>query len=357
VKIVNQFFISSVVVLAGCNQQKTTSDTHKAKTEITQKKITLTDFKRIKGVDNVQDVPFQLLTKLDSVRFFVAPDQEAAHLKVAYNKLDNYYGFEEFDDFYSIHYSINNTISNSIEAFVLKSEFKAAFELTLKDVDLYAIRSSTFKESDDFKNKSFKKFGSISEISEQEFTASSKNRIDETLVKNPNIKLQGHNWTYLANNRKEIITQDENVSTETGPLANEYVGRSSFLDLEVFKENSDEVLDSYYSFFNVKNAITFELSTNGYPQILPTKSWVTCISSNNDVGSDFIIAQYSSQTKKQENLLYVNFTSFKIADDKKAFWIDHDTFFAEVYPINSAVAKGKKQKSAFIKIKLNDHLF
>ncbi|WP_228720104.1 hypothetical protein [Chryseobacterium panacisoli] len=115
-KILNQFFISSMVAFVACNQQNKTTETNKAETEVKQKTITLADFKKIKGVDNVQDVPFQLFTKLDSIQFFVTPNKDAAHLKMAYHKLNNYYGFEEFEDFYSIHYSINNNISNSIEA-------------------------------------------------------------------------------------------------------------------------------------------------------------------------------------------------------------------------------------------------
>ncbi|WP_260142044.1 resolvase [Elizabethkingia anophelis] len=327
------------------------------KTEVTQKAVTFADFKKIKGVDNVQDVPFQLFTKLDSVQFYVSPDKNAAHLKKANNKLDNYYGFEEFDDFYSIHFSIDNNISNSIEAFVLKSEFKAAFELTLKGVNLYEIRSSTFKASDDFKNKSFNKYGTIDEVSEQEFKTASKKRIDEVLVKNPHITLKDDNWVFSENGKQEVITQHESVSTETGPLANEYIGGSPHLDLEVFKENSDEVIDSYYSFYNIKNAVMFELATEGYPQILPSKNWVSFVSSNSDVGSNFLISKYIAYTKKQENLLYVNFTNFKIGDEKKAFWADNDTFYAEVYPLNSASAKGKKQKAAYIKIQLKPNLF
>lgn len=353
-----QFLISSVlVVFVGCNQQNKMPETKKAQKEVTQKAITLANFKKIKGVDNVQDVPFQLFTKLDSVQFFVTPSKDAAHLKMAYNKFDHYYGFEEFEDFYSIHFSINNNISNSIEAFVLKSEFTAAFELTLQGVNLYEIRSSTLKESTDLKNKSFKKFGTIVEISEQEFKANSKNRIDETLVKNPNIQLQNNDWVCTENGRKEVITQHENISTETGPFANEYIGRSPHLNLEVFKENSDEVVDSFYSFHNIKNAVTFEFGIEGYPQIIPDRGWVTSVSSNNDVGSNFVISKYFPQTKKQENLLYVNFTNFKIADDKKAFWTDNGTFYAEVYPLNSASAPGKKQKAAFIKIQLKADLF
>ncbi|WP_260141714.1 resolvase [Elizabethkingia anophelis] len=327
------------------------------KTEVTQKAVTFADFKKIKGVDNVQDVPFQLFTKLDSVQFYVSPDKNAAHLKKANNKLDNYYGFEEFDDFYSIHFSIDNNISNSIEAFVLKSEFKAAFELTLKGVNLYEIRSSTFKASDDFKDKSFNKYGTIDEVSEQEFKTASKKRIDEVLVKNPHITLKDDNWVFSENGKQEVITQHESVSTETGPLANEYIGRSPHLDLEVFKENSDEVIDSYYSFYNIKNVVMFELATEGYPQILPSKNWVSFVSSNSDVGSNFLISKYIAYTKKQENLLYVNFTNFKIGDEKKAFWADNDTFYAEVYPLNSASAKGKKQKAAYIKIQLKPNLF
>ncbi|WP_139423156.1 resolvase [Chryseobacterium mulctrae] len=350
-KISYQFIISSMmVVFVGCNPEDKTSETTKPEAKVTQKIITLADFKKIKGVDNVQDVPFQLFTKLDSVQFFVAPDKDAAHLKKANHKLDNFYGFEEFDDFYSIHYSIDNNISNSIEAFVLKSEFTAAFDLTLKGANLYEIRSSTFKKSDDFNNKSFEKFGTIAEISEQEFKTASKNRIGEALVKNPNITLKDNNWIYNENGKKIIITQREDISTETGPLANEYVGQSPFLNLEVFKENTDEAVDSFYSFYNIKNAPMFELGTQGYPQILPTKSWVTYISSNNDVGSNFVITQYLPQTKRQENLLYANFTNFKIADEKKAFWTANDTFYAEIYPLNSASSKGKKQKAAYIKI-------
>ncbi len=357
-RIFNQLFITSAfIVFVGCNSKNKTSETNKMKTELTQKAITFADFKKIKGVDNIQDVPFQLFTKQDSVQFFVSPDKNAAHLKKANNKLDNYYGFEEFDDFYSIHFSIDNNISNSIEAFVLKSEFKAAFELTLKGVNLYEIRSSTFKESDDFKNKSFNKYGTIDEVSEQEFKTASKKRIDETLVKNPHITLNDNNWIYTENGKQEIITQHKDISTETGPLANEYVGRSPALNMEVFKENSNEVTDPYYSFFNVKDAVMFDLATSGYPQILPVKNWVSFVSSNNDVGSNFVISKYFPQTKKQDNLLYVNFTNFKIADEKKAFWVKNDTFYAEVYPLNSASAKGKKQKAAFIKIQLKSNLF
>ncbi|MDV2446159.1 resolvase [Elizabethkingia anophelis] len=357
-RIFNQLFITSAfIVFVGCNSKNKTSETNKMKTEVTQKAVTFADFKKIKGVDNVQDVPFQLFTKLDSVQFFVSPNKNAAHLKKANNKLDNYYGFEEFDDFYSIHFSIDNNISNSIEAFVLKSEFKAAFELTLKGVNLYEIRSSTFKESDDFKNKSFNKYGTIDEVSEQEFKTASKKRIDEALVKNPHMTLKDNNWIYTENGKQEIITQHKDISTETGPLANEYIGRSSALNMEIFKENSNEVTDPYYSFFNVKDAVMFDLATSGYPQILPVKNWVSFVSSNNDVGSNFVISKYFPQTKKQDNLLYVNFTNFKIADEKKAFWAENDTFYAEVFPLNSASAKGKKQKVAFIKIQLKPNLF
>ncbi|MBV8327432.1 resolvase [Chryseobacterium sp.] len=355
-KLLNQIVISSMIVFVGCNQQNKTSETNKTETKVKQKTITLADFKKIKGVDNIQEVPYQLFTKLDSVQFFVSPDKDAAHLKMAYNRFDNYYGFEEFKDFYSIHYSIKNNISNSIEAFVLKSEFTAAFELTLKDVNLYEIRSSTFKGSTDFKNKSFKKWGMITEISEQEFNTHSKKRIDEELVKNPNIQLQNNQWVYTENDSKAIITQHENIPTETGPLSYEYVGQSRYLNLEVFKENSNEVVDSFHSFYSIKNAGMSELGTEGYPQILPAKGWITYISSNHDVGSNFTISTYSPKTNKQDYLLYVNFTNFKIADDKKAFWADNDTFYAEVYPLNSAPANGKKRKTAFIKIQLKEDI-
>ncbi|MGU3375010.1 resolvase [Chryseobacterium sp. M5A1_1a] len=357
-KISYQFFVSSmVVVFVGCNPQNKKSEATKTETELTQKAITFADFKKTKGVENVQDVPFQLYTKLDSIRFFMAPNKDSAHLKVAYNKLDNYYGFEEFDDFYSIHYSINNTISNSIEAFVLKSEFTAAFDLTLQGVNLYEIRSSIFKGSQDLKNKSFNKYGTISEVSEQEFKTASKKRIDEVLVKNPHIKLKGDNWVYTENNKEREIIQHEKMSTEDGLLSNEYIGESPYLHLEIFKENSVEVSDMYYSFYNIKSSTNFALYTAGYPQILPNKNWISYIASNNDVGSNFEIGKYLEQSSSQENLLYVNFTTFKIANEAKAFWANNETFYAEVYPTNSASSNDKKQKTAFIKIQLKPDLF
>lgn len=79
-KVINQFFISSLVIFAGCNQKDKTSETHNIKTEVKQKTVTFADFKKIQGVDNVQEVPFQLFTKLDSVQFFTAPSKDAAHL-------------------------------------------------------------------------------------------------------------------------------------------------------------------------------------------------------------------------------------------------------------------------------------
>lgn len=352
------FVISTLVVtFVGCSPSPKATETSKETAEVTKKIITLTDFKKIKGVDNIQDVPFQLFTKLDSVHFFMAPSKNADHLKVAKNKLDNYYGFEEFDDFYAIHFSIDNNISNSIEAFVLKSEFTASFDLTLEGKDLYEIRSSLLKKTQDFKNKSFRKFGTIAEVSAQEFKIASKNRIDEVLVKNPKVKLKDGNWVYTENGKETTIVQHENVHTEDGMLSNEYIGQSPTLNLEIFKEESPEVYDMYYSFYTIKPEVNFRTFTGGYPQIIPGKNWISYVNSNNDVGSDFTINKYAEQVSDQENLLYINFTNFKIADHKKAFWADNDTFYAEVFPTNSAPAKGKNQKTAYIKIQLKPNLF
>lgn len=359
-KILYPSFIFSMAVLAGCNPKNKTSETNQLKTEMAQKAITFADFKKIKGVDNVQEVPFQLFTRLDSVQFFTAPNKDAAHLKIAYNKLDNYYGFEEFDDFYSIHYSINNNISNSIEAFVLKSEFTAASELTLQGVNLDEIRSSMFKGAQDLKNKSFSKYGMITEVSGQEFDAAYKKRINEVLVKNPYIKLKGDNWVFTENAKEPVIIQHENVSTEDGPLLNEYIGRSPYLGLEVFREHSIDVPGTYYSFYDATSTDPmdkFRLFTAGYPQILPGKNRVSSVSVNDDTGSNFEIGEYPGESHVQETLLYVNFTTFKIADETKAFWLDDRTFYAEVYPANSASSKGKKQKTAFIRIQLKAGLF
>lgn len=354
-KITYPFFITAAAaLLIGCQLQ--TKNTQEV-AQSTKKPATFTDFKKVKGVDNVQEVPFELTTQLDSIRFFTTPNMDATQLKIAYNKFDNYYGFEEFDDFYSIHYSISNNVSNSIQAFVLKSEFTAAYDLTLKGVDLYQIRSSMYKAISDIKSKSFEKYGTITEVSESEFKAASKNRSNELLVKNPLIQLKDGNWVFTETTKEIVVTQHENASTEDGYLTNEYIGQSPYLHLEVFKEQSVEVNDTYYSFYQVKNEAEFKLFTAGYPQILPALKWISYISSNDDVGSNFEVGSFSEKTYNQESLLYVNFTNFKIVNETTAFWADNNRFYAEVFPVNSKASKGKKQKSAFIKIQLKTNLF
>lgn len=355
--IYNFLLVSAVVVTTACNSQDNKSETNKVETEVARKTITFADFKKIEGVDNIQEVPFQLFTKLDSVHFYVAPSNDSAYLKVPRHNLDNYYGFEELEDFYAIHYSIENNISNSIEAYVLKSEFTAAFDLTLKGAKLNEIRSSTYKAVDDFNNKSFDKYGTIAEVSEEEFLKASKNRVDEVLVKNPDVKLKNNNWTLVDKDKEYNITPYENTSEEDGTFYNAYVGQSKFLNLEVFQESSDEAYEAYYTFYEPISAVKFNMYAVGYPQVLPARNCISWVISNSSVGSDFVISKYAPQDKGQEGLLYVNFTNFKIADDKKAFWADKNTFYAAVYPLNSAPAKGKAQKMAFVKIQVKENWF
>jgi len=350
------FIVSAIVFFVGCISKNSKTEVQAETNKKTNKSITFDDFKKIKGVDNVQDVPFQLSTELDSIRFFVAPHGDSAYMQVAYNMLDNYYGFEEFDDFYSMHYSIENNIANSIEVFVLKTEFTAAFDLTLKGVKLSEIRSSTYQGTDDFENKLFDKYGTITEVSEKEFIDASRNRIDEVLVKNPSVNLKNNNWTYTDRGQEHIIDQYEKKAEEDGIFYIAYIGQSKLLGLEVFQESSDLGMESYYTFYEPTSAVRLNMYSLGYPQILATRGWISYVSSNTDVGSDFVINKYIPQEKGEENILYVNFTNFKVADDKKAFWIDNETFYAEVYPHNSAPAKGKKQRAAFIKIKLKREL-
>lgn len=106
----------------------------------------------------------------------------------------------------------------------------------------------------------------------------------------------------------------------------------------------------------METAAEFAVFTSGYPQIIPSKNWISCVTSNSSVGSDFVISEYLPAQQNSETLLYVNFTNFKIANEKAAFWVDDNVFYAEVYPLNSAAAKGKKQKSAFIKIALKANI-
>lgn len=340
-----------------CNPQNKTSETDKVKAEVTQKTITLTNFKKIKGVDNMQEVPFQLFTKLDSVHFYTAPNKDAAQLKVPYNKLDNYYGFEEFDDFYSIHFSIENNLSNSIEAFVLKSEFTASFDLTLKGVDLYQIRSSTYMDTPDYDNKSFATYGTIEEIVAVEYKTASKSKVEEGIIKNPNVKLKENNWVLQKDGQERKIQQHKDLETEDGLLSFEYIGASNYLGLEIFKEENLYFENSYYNFYNPEDEFSMDLFTSGYPHIIPAINRISSISNNNDVGCDFLVAQYLPESKDLINQLYINFTNFKFGDEKKGFWINHDTFYAEVYPLNSVSVNGKTQKVAYLKIQLKSDLF
>ena len=346
-----------LLALVGCNSQNETKETKKTTTDSVQKNSSFADFKKIKGVDNVQEVPFQLFTKLDSVRFFTAANKDAAFLKVPYNKLDNYYGFEEFDDFYSIHFSIDNNISNSIEAFVLKSEFTASYDLTLKGLNLYEIRSSTYMDKSDFKDKSFARYGTVEEVTAAEYQSAVKDKTEEVFTKNPHVKLKGNNWISDESGKEERIQQYENLETEDGRLSYQYIGHSKSLGLEIFKEDNRDANDVYYVFYNPKEEYAMDLLTAGYPHIVPSINRVSSASNNNSTGCDFLVAQYLPESKKQINQLYVNFTNFKFGDEKGAFWINHDTFYAQVYPTNSAAAAGKKQKPSFIKIQLKTSLF
>lgn len=343
-----------VVVFVGC--QSKTKPTESNQVESKLQVITFADFEKVKGVDNVQEVPFHLFTKLDSIYFYVAPSKDSANMRIGYDRMHNYYGFEEFEDFYAIHYSIQNNISNSIKAYVLKSEFTAAFDLTLEGADLYQIRSSTLKAVDDYENKSFKKFGTIVEVSAQEFTKAAKSKIDEQLLKNPAIVVKDFNWIYTENGEEKVISCHESVSTVDGMLYNTYVGKSAHLGLEIFKEYSEHAVDPYYAYYDLQSPAEPELYSNGYPHLVVANNWISCINSNNDVGSDFMISKYDA-VSKQKNLLYINFTNFKIGDESKAFWLDSETFYAEVYPLNSASASGKKRKPAYLKIQLNKGLF
>ncbi len=356
-KALNKMLIlaTALSMLVACNSQDKKSGENKNEEMATvHRTVTFADFKKIEGVDNIQEVPFQLFTKLDSVRFFVAPSKDSAYLQVVRHKLDNYYGFAESGDFYTIHFSIENNIANSIEAYVLKSEFTASFDLALKGAKLDEIRGSTYKAVDNFDNKSFDQYGSIAEVSEQEFVAASKGRIDEVLAKNPNIKLKNNKWVYTVDGHEQVITAYENSSEEEGTFYNAYIAQSKFLNLELFQESSDAANENYYTFYDPVSAVQCDIYAVGYPQILPTKDRISWITSNSDVGSDFVVCKYVAQEKGQRNLLYANFTNFKIADDKKAFWADQHTFYAAVYPLNSAPAKGKTQKMAFIKIQLKE---
>jgi len=355
-KIVSQLFIATLV--AACMSCQQHSNNAQGGTDQAQHKIvTYSDFKKIKGVDNVQEVPYMLFTKLDSVHFYVAPHKDSANMVLANDKHNSYYGFEEFDTFYAIHYSIENNLSNSIEAFVLKSEFTAAFDLTLKGVNLNEIRSSTYLDKSDFNNKSFAAYGKVQEVTADEYKTALASKIDEPFPHSPHIKVKSNNWISTKNGTEQRIQQHENLETVDGVLSYQYIGYTASLGLEIFREDNINENDAYYVFYNPEGEFAMDLLTSGYPHIIPSINRVSAISNNNDVGSDFLVSQYLPESKKQITQLYVNFTGFKFGDEQKGFWINHDTFYAEVFPLNSKPATGKKQKPAYIKIQLKPELF
>lgn len=335
--------------LIACKKEETKTELIQNDSVSFSNKITFKDFKKIKGVANVNDVPFTLHTDLDSVHFFVSPDLNAANLKVLNDKFDNHYGFEEKDDFYSIHYSIGGVLDNSIEVFVLKTEFVKASDLMFKGENLNEIRSSDYQSKNDIENKSFAKFGNVTEITEAEYKKAQHLKTTESFVKNADMKLDGAFWT----NPKTGFKKAKIVESEEGEITYDYIGFSKSFGSELFLE--DYMSDQFYIFYNSETAEPMKRVSSFFPHILSTSPFILELVNNFDVGSDLIVKQFDKEAKTIHDILYVNFTNFKIANSKEVFWTDKNTIYAEVFPINSKEEQGRQHKS-YVKIVLSDNV-
>lgn len=320
------------------------------------KKLTFEDFKSIKGVASVQDVPFFVYSKLDSLHFFAQPDKHAASMKVKNEVLNNYYGFKELEDFYLLHFSVENNLSQSKAVYVLKSEFTAAYKLTLAGVNLQEIRSSTLHGVDDFEIKSFTKFGHIEEISAEAFAMASKHKITYNFQKNPALKFDGKAWSKDSPKSSGFrILQKEDIYEE-GVVTRQYSGSFPPLNAEIFLEKLAHDQYVNYSFYDMEQRDIVFYAT-GFPHVHSAKQWISYIQNNSDVGSDFCIKEYTGKSLQERPLLYVNFTNFKIKDSGvKAFWTDDYTFYVEVFHINARPSLEGKQQTAYLKISLKKEL-
>ena len=75
-----------VTVNISCNSKADKTEINSPNAEQLKKEITFADFKKIKGVDNILEVPFQLFTKLDTVQFFCETKQRCGKFKICIRK-------------------------------------------------------------------------------------------------------------------------------------------------------------------------------------------------------------------------------------------------------------------------------
>lgn len=311
---------------------------------------TISDFKTAADVDSVLDVPFSVYSKKDSVSLYVNPDLSSKYFKIENNKLNNYYGFDELDDFFVIHYQLQNDPRKTVVAYVSKKEFEKDSQLSLATVDINQIRSSAKNDVDDFKTKSFTKFGKVSLITKNVYLQG-KNNISKGLIKpNPKMKFDGVSWRMDSYDEPFVVMK--HTQNSESDFENEYVGFCARINREIFVEKDNLNKNSYYVGFDVYDRSKETVYFNGFPTLLPTERKVATINTSSDVGSDFSIISYSSEQNDFTNDLYVNFTNFKIVDSKTLFWVDKNVLYFQAVHTNTNTS-GIDYKIEYLKIELN----
>lgn len=321
-------------LLISCKKEIANSNVSENDTLVTsmQNIAAVSDFKSAADFDNVADVPFSVYSKKDSVSLYTKADLNSKYLKIENNNFRNYYGFEEVDAFFVLHYQIQNNPRKTVVAYVSKDEFVKDSQLSLAKVNINEIRSSAINDADDFKNKSFAKMGNVSLITKNEYLQG-KNNISEGEIKpNPKMKFDGVSWSMESYDEPFVILKH---NREDSDHDNEYLGFCARINREIFIEKDNLNNSTYYVGFDVYNREKQNVYFSGFPILLPANRKIATINSNPDVGSDFALITYDPATNDFINNLYVNFTNFKIIDSKKMFWVANNILYFEAVHTNT----------------------
>lgn len=342
--------ISLISLIVSCKKESASSSAETKKDSIQQKipnpKAEINDFKEAQQVDNINEVPFEVYSKMDSVSLYTEPKADAKVLKIKNDKLNNYYGFKDLNDFFEIHYTIAYQPNRTITAYVSKKEFTKDSQLSVQGIDLNEIRSSTVKDLDDFKTRTSKNYAVVTIIDEAAYIQAQSKSLNERISPNPEVHFDGKTWSlnFLKIDKKEVDEEAEYI--------NRYIGFSPVLQREFFMSENSYNTDKYYTAYRSSRqdeGITFL----GYPAINTTLKLIACMKSNNDVGSDFTLARYNPKTDSFENLLYINFTNFKAIDSRSLVWVTSNTLYFKATHLNTNTSD-PAHKTEYLKIELTD---
>jgi hypothetical protein len=342
--------ISLISLTVSCKKEAASSPVEIKKDSTQQKilnqKAEISDFKEAQQVENIHDVPFEVYSRIDSVSFYTEPKADAKVLKIKNDKLNNYYGFNDLNDFFEIHYTIAYQPNRTITAYVSKKEFTKDSQLSLQGTDINEIRSSTVKGIDDFKTKTSSTYAVISIIDEASYLQAQSESLNERISHNPNVHFDGKAWSlnFLKINQKEVDEEAE--------YSNQYIGFSHVTQREFFMGENNYNNDQYYTAYRSSKQDEGTAFT-GYPAINTTLKLIACINPNSDVGSDFTLTHYNPQTDSFENLLYINFTNFKVADSRSLIWVTSKTLYFKANHLNTNTTD-PAHKTEYLKIELTD---